>query len=92
MVALQAMACGVPIVATHSGAIPEYVPANAGVLVPENDTDALATALIELLYDSERRAQLSRAAREYAFAHCDAQKNIAHAENVIKEHCLAHRL
>lgn len=92
MVALQAMACGVPIVATHSGAIPEYVPANAGMLVPENDADALAAALIELLRDPERRAQLSRAAREYAIEHYDAQKNIARAENILKERCLAHRL
>lgn len=92
MVALQAMACGVPIVATQSGAIPEYVPANAGVLVPENDAPALADALIEMLRNPERRTPFSRAAREYAIEHYDARKNIARAEHVLREHCLANRV
>lgn len=92
MVALQAMACGVPIVASASGAIPEYVPANAGILVPENDAHALADALIEMLRNTERRALFARAAREYAIEHYDAQKNIARAEQVLRERCLAHRV
>lgn len=92
MVALQALASGVPIVATHSGAIPEYVPANVGVLVPENDADALADTLSEMLPDVERRAQLSRAARAYAIEHYDARKNIARAEQVLLERCRANRV
>ena len=92
MVALQAMACGVPIVATQSGAIPEYVPANVGVPVPENDATALAEALIEMLRDTDRRAQYGRAARAYAIAHYDARKNIARAEHVLLERCGANRV
>lgn len=92
MVALQAMACGVPVVATHSGAIPEYVPANVGVLVPENNVDALATELIQVLRDLGRRARLGSAARAYAVEHYDAQKNIARAERILLERCLANRI
>jgi glycosyltransferase involved in cell wall biosynthesis len=88
MVALQAMACGVPVVATRSGAIPEYVPDGvAGLLVHENDSAALADALVRVLSDEPLRARLGRAARAYACAHYDALKNIATAERAVKEHC-----
>lgn len=90
MVGLQAMACGVPVVATFSGAIPEYIPdGEGGLLVPENDAAALAMALERVLGDGALRAQLARGARAYACAHYDAARNIKQAERVVKEHCLA---
>lgn len=92
MVALQAMACGIPVVATRSGAIPEYVPESAGMLVPERDTHALADALKTILCDEALRERLGRAAREHACAHYDARLNVRRAEQVIKERCLARRV
>ena len=44
-VAVEAMACGVPVVASDAGALPDVV-ANAGIVVPEGDARALATAVI----------------------------------------------
>jgi len=41
----EAIAHGVPVVGTTAGAIPETVPAGAGVLVPPDDIDALAATL-----------------------------------------------
>lgn len=62
---LEAMALGVAPVATRVGGTPEVVTdGRDGVLVPPDDPDALASALIELLTDEERRASLgARAAR-----------------------------
>jgi glycosyltransferase involved in cell wall biosynthesis len=65
MVFAEAMAHGLPIVATTAGAIPETVPAAAGLLVPPDDTAALATALRAMI----ERTDLRRMCGEAAFAH-----------------------
>lgn len=59
---LEAMAAGLPVVASAVGGVPELV-GDAGVLVPPRDEDALAAALAELLADGERRRTLGAAAR-----------------------------
>jgi glycosyltransferase involved in cell wall biosynthesis len=59
----EAMACGVPVVSTDGGALPEVV-GDAGVLVPAGDADALADAIRSLLADPARREALGRAGRE----------------------------
>ena len=93
MVALQAMACGVPVVASRSGAIPEYMPDGiAGMLVPEHDATALADALIRILSDAELRVRLGHDGRAYACSHYDAGKNISFAESVVEKHCVESRV
>ena len=57
---LEAMACGVPTVATTAGALPE-VAGGASVLVPPADDDAIATAIRELLESPSRLRQLRSA-------------------------------
>jgi glycosyltransferase involved in cell wall biosynthesis len=63
--AVEAMACGVPIVATTGGALPEVVgrDGDTGLLVPPGDASALATALLRALDDSALRARLGPAGR-----------------------------
>ena len=64
-VLLDAMALGQAIVATRAGGIPEVVAHDqTGVLVPPRDADALAAAVVRLLGDADRRAQLGLAGRE----------------------------
>lgn len=45
IVLLEAMACGLPVVATNVGALPEIVNEQNGILVPPNDSKALAKAM-----------------------------------------------
>ena len=73
IVPLEAMACGVPVVASAvGGQIDSVVDGVTGVHVPPRDHEALAVALAELLSHPERRARLgaagARRARE-RFAH-----------------------
>ena len=67
MVAAEAMAAGVPLVASRAGSLPEVVDApRGGVLVPPGDAEALAAEVARLLDDDARRAALSASARRSA--------------------------
>jgi colanic acid/amylovoran biosynthesis glycosyltransferase len=57
---IEAMACGVPVLSTSTGGIPELLGGGAGVIVPERDSRALASALESLYRDPARRTELSR--------------------------------
>jgi glycosyltransferase involved in cell wall biosynthesis len=63
---VEAMAAGVPVVATHSGAIPEIVrDQQTGFLVSKNDPRALAERILKLLRDDNLRKKMGRAARSW---------------------------
>ena len=62
MAVLEAMAAGVPVVASAVGSLPEVLGDGAGVLVPPGDADALRAAL-EQLADAKGREALAIAAR-----------------------------
>jgi glycosyltransferase involved in cell wall biosynthesis len=63
----EAIAHGVPVVGTTAGAIPETVPADAGVLVAPDNLEALAAALQRLIADASERERLAAGARAAAF-------------------------
>jgi glycosyltransferase involved in cell wall biosynthesis len=64
--AIEAMACGVPLVATTGGALPEVVgeSGRTGLLVPPGDPGALALAIGRLFDDPALRARLAEAGRQ----------------------------
>jgi glycogen synthase len=67
MAAAEAMAAGVPVVASNVGSLPEVVhPPEGGVVVPAGDAEALAAAAGALLDDPASRRKLSRTARRSA--------------------------
>ena len=64
--AIEAMSCGVPVVATTGGALPEVVGVSGetGLLVEPNNPDALVSAIARLLDDEALRAHLGANGRE----------------------------
>jgi glycosyltransferase involved in cell wall biosynthesis len=64
-VAVEAMASGVPVVASASGSLPEVV-GDAGLLVPPGDPAALRAALRDLAGNPERRRELGGRGRARA--------------------------
>jgi glycosyltransferase involved in cell wall biosynthesis len=67
LAAAEAMAAGVPLIATRVGSLPEVVDEpRGGVLVAPSDPGALAKAMDDLLADTRRRESLSATARESA--------------------------
>jgi glycosyltransferase involved in cell wall biosynthesis len=67
-VLVEAMACGVPVVASRSGEIPHVV-GDAGVLVEEGDAGALRAALADLAADEVARRRLACAGRARVLQH-----------------------
>ena len=67
LVAVEAQACGTPVVAANVGGLPTAV-GSAGILVDGHDTAVWATAIAGVVLDPERRAGLSRASAEHAAA------------------------
>jgi glycosyltransferase involved in cell wall biosynthesis len=63
MALAEALARGLPVLSTTAGAIPDTVPATAGVLVPPGDLPALRDALQRLIEDAPWRARLAEGAR-----------------------------
>jgi glycosyltransferase involved in cell wall biosynthesis len=63
----EAIAHGVPVIGTTAGAIPQTVPADAGVLVAPDDVEALATTLQRLIASPDERERLAAGARAAKF-------------------------
>lgn len=67
LVVLEAMACGLPVVAARAGALPELVPFHCGRLCRPRDARAMAQTVRELFYGDPR--QLGAQARLHVEAH-----------------------
>ena len=86
---LEAMASGLPVVATHHGGIPEAVQHGiSGLLTPERDAAALAQSLLALARDPARYAAMSAAAAKRVAAEFEINAQ-AHALEAIYREALA---
>lgn len=76
VVLMEAMACGLPVVASRLSGIPELVKdRHTGLLVPLGDAEALAAVLADLYYELETRRQMGRAGREVILQDFDLHAN-----------------
>lgn len=66
-VIVEAMACGVPVIGSDSGAIPDVI-GPAGLVFPEGDVSALTAHLRALQHDPDRRRALGEAGRARVLA------------------------
>lgn len=70
LAALEALSCGVPVVASNVGGIPEQVEhGKTGYLAPVGDVPAMAGHVLALVEDPERWRLFSRRAREHVLEH-----------------------
>jgi glycosyltransferase involved in cell wall biosynthesis len=82
----EAMACGLPVVATTGGALPEVVEDGVtGILVPPGDAPALAEAMRTLMGDAELRRRMGQAGRERVLEKFSWRKAALETEAVYRE-------
>jgi len=83
---MEAMACGLPVVATDiRGSREEVVDGVTGLLVPARDPAKLATAMLEILNDPKNRRAMGEASRERAEEHFDEREFIARQREVYQQ-------
>ena len=76
-VLIEAMACGVPVVGSTCGEIPQVI-GDAGLIFPEDDADALRSTLLRLQRDDKLRQELAARGRARVLTHY-TQKQVAAA-------------
>jgi glycosyltransferase involved in cell wall biosynthesis len=83
---IEAFACGVPVIASDSGEIPHVV-GEAGIVVPEQDSQAWLREVAALLTDEPRRADLAERGRRRAVTRFDwplvARQHLAFFDQLI---------
>jgi glycosyltransferase involved in cell wall biosynthesis len=85
---LEAMACGLPVVATRIGGCEDVVVDGSGVLVPPDDADALAGEMRALARDPVRRRELGERGRARVVARYSFERILAELQDVYRG-CIA---
>jgi glycosyltransferase involved in cell wall biosynthesis len=84
---LEALACGVPVIASRVGGIPEQLTEETGLLVEPNDAQSLAASISELLGDPDRRTRMGAAAAADARARFSLERQVASYLDLYSELC-----
>jgi len=87
--ALEAMACGVPVVASRVGGLPEVIEHGvSGFLHDEHDLDAMADSAVEVLSDPELHQRISTAGLAAVHTRFCAEEIVPRYETFYRELCL----
>jgi glycosyltransferase involved in cell wall biosynthesis len=81
---MEAMAAGVPCVATDSGGIPELIEADCGVVATAHDPKAFADGILRLAHSPELRASMGLRARARVTEHFNVRRTIPTLANLVK--------
>ena len=83
MVAAEAMAMRVPVIATNIGGLPEVIEdRKTGILVPQGDTNALLNALEYLIKNSDMRKEMGEEGRKRVLKYFTIKENVRRTEEI----------
>lgn len=83
IVILEAMASGLPVIATSVGGNPELVQnGETGILVPFNDEKKLSEAILELYSDHKQATKMASRGKELAFTTYNPSKFVSHFQDI----------
>ncbi|NDJ79275.1 MAG: glycosyltransferase family 4 protein, partial [Chloroflexi bacterium] len=83
-VIIEAMACGVPVIGSDSGAIPDVV-GEAGIIVREDSVDAVVQALRQVVHNPDQRRELAARGRQRVLEHFTQARVAAQTVDVYRE-------
>ena len=84
LVAIEALGCGTPVVATNAGGLPDFVNNDVGQLVEMENVEALAEAIIEELKNNTKLTK-GKYAREYAVENYSWKKTLQNVIDIYQE-------
>jgi glycosyltransferase involved in cell wall biosynthesis len=84
LVAIEALACGTPVVGTNQGGLPDFLIDEVGTLVPVDDDLALADAIVKELQYQEKEKRNDRAA-DYAVKNFSWKRSIGVVEQLYNQ-------
>lgn len=88
---MEAMSCGLPVVATQLSGVPELVrPEETGVLVPPADARALAEALSRVQAQPQAAQQMAEAGRALVLREFDLRANVTQLAGLFERHTSTH--
>ena len=76
LVAVEALACGTPVVATNAGGLPDFINEKVGALVPVDDPESLAQAIINEIENNTKQTK-GVYANQYAYESYTWEKQVA---------------
>jgi glycosyltransferase involved in cell wall biosynthesis len=81
--AIEAQACGVPVIVTDVGGLTESTcPGKTSLVVPPKDSQAIANAVIKLMRDEQLRKDMGRAGREFVIENFKLEDNFSQVEKL----------